>query len=194
MGILVIPLLDFLQNRFVLRFLPFCKKLVTAALGPDLGGGGEENLHRCLGQNYGPNVPAIHDDVVLFGDFPLHIQQHFPHAGVGGNQAGFLRNLLGADVVCHIHPIHYHVLQAAFVIFNSNGQLINVTVDPIHILGADTPKIHKICHRAINRAGIHITIPQLRGKLAGNGALPGPGGAIDGYGNSFHHDIHPLLF
>ena len=45
-----------------------------------------KNLYGGLRQHHGADIPAVHDDVVLLGDLPLHVQQHIPDNGVSGDQ------------------------------------------------------------------------------------------------------------
>ena len=113
---------------------------------------------------------------------------------MGRNQAGLLRNVLGPDLTGHIHTVHDHVLQAVIIIFNADGQLIDVTVDSIDIFRGDAPQIQKICHGAVNGTGVHIVITQFLGQPLGNGALTGTGRAVDGDGISFSHSMIPLSY
>ena len=187
MGVLIVPLLNVLEDFIVVRLLSLRNQLVRAALCPHLRGRGEENLHRGLGQYHGADVPAVHDDVVLLGHFPLHVQQQVPDDGVGRNETGLLGKVGGADIAGHVHAVHDHVLDALVVVLDADGQLVDVAGDAVYVLGTDAPQVEEIGHGAVNRPGVHVVKAQLFCKSSGDGGLSRPGGAVNGDGNWFCH-------
>ena len=183
----MVPLNDLLENGGQLCLLTLGDQLVIAALCPNLGGSGQEDLHLCLGQHHSADIPAIHNAVILTGNLTLHIQQHITNHLVGGNQACLLGDVLGADLTGNVHAVHDHVLLAFFVILDLDGQLVDVALHTVCILGADAQKIQEICHGAVDSAGIHIAVAQLFGQGLCNGGFACTGRAVDCDIHSFSH-------
>ena len=193
-GVLVVPLLDLLQDLIEVCLLPLGSQLLGTAPGPDLRRCRQEDLHGSLRQHHGADVPAIHDDVIFPRHRALHIQQGFPDDGMSRNQTGFLPDFLGADISSHIHAVHDHVLNTLFIVFDTNGQFIDVAGDAVNILGRNTPQVKKVCYGAVNGTGIHIMIAQFLCQTAGNGGLTSPRRAINGDGDFLSHSTFLFHF
>ena len=149
------------------------------ALGTNLSRSRQKNLHIRVGQHHGADIPAIHDHIVLTGHFPLHIQQHIPDHRMGRHQACLLGDILGADIISYIHAVHQHVLLSLFIIFNVDGQFINVTFHTVHILGADAQQVHKVRNGTVNGTGIHIVKAQFLCQSLGHGGFACTGRAVN---------------
>ena len=159
-GVLVISLLNFLKNSGIIRLFAPGRQFLGPALCPDLRCGSEEDLHRGLGQYHRANVPAVHNYVVLPGNLPLHLQKQIPNQRLGRHKAGFLGDILGADVPRHIHAVHDHMLNTFLIIFHGDVQFIDIPADSVGIFGADSPQIEEIRYCAVNGTGVYIIIPQ----------------------------------
>ena len=131
---------------------------------------------------------------MLPGHLPLHIQQHIPHYLVGRYQRCLLGNILRADLIRYIHTVHQHVLLAGFIVFNFNGQLVNITLDTVHILGADTQQVKEVRNGAIDSAGIHIIVAQFLGKCLGDSTFACAGRTVNGDAVSLRHNHFLVSF
>ena len=110
MRIVIVPLTHFLQHLFIAFRRPPLLQFPEAAHGPLLHRGRQEDLHRGVRQDHGPDVPAVHHHVVFTSQLPLHFQQMGPHRRMGGDRGGVQGDLRQTDLIGHIRTVQRHML------------------------------------------------------------------------------------
>ena len=162
------------------RRLAALLQLQPAAAGPDLRGGGEEDLDVGPRQHHGPDVAAVHDHIVLPGQAPLLLHQECPHLRDGGDGGSKGGDLMPADLRRHVLPVEIHVLQAVRSVFHRDIQGLQQGDHRLGVRGVHPCPKGLQAHGAVDGPGVHVQKPQRLRQGLGQGRLPGPGGAVDG--------------
>ena len=115
MCIVVVPPVHVLKNFLKGNGLTFFGKLLMAAARTFLGGRGEKNFHIRVRQDYGADVTAIHNNIVLGGDFFLQIKKEIPHAWYRRHSRSPHRYLGSANLVGHVLSVQKNTLFAVHI-------------------------------------------------------------------------------
>ena len=184
--VVMVPLEDVPQDGVQVGLLAPLPQLQQPALRPGLGGGGQKDLHVRPGQDHRADVPAVHDHVVLPGLPALKVQQEVPHLGDGGHLGGQTGDLMLPDGPGHVLPGQEHPLFPVGAVVHGDVQPLQQG-DHLGRVGGVGPRPQgPEGHRAVDGPRIHIEIPQLAGQGPGQGALSGPGGAVNGDADVLH--------
>ena len=167
--VLFIPLDDVPENGLQLRLLSPLLQFQQAAAGPGLRRGGKEDLCPRVREHHRPDVPAVHDHVVLHGLTALKVQQEVPHRGQGSHLGGQSGDLVDPDSLCHVTSRQVHPLYTICPIIHAQVQPLQQRGDLLRVGWIRPCLPGPQGHRAVDGPRVYIQIPQLPGQR------PGPG-------------------
>ncbi len=179
----VIPIADVLKHLLIVRLDALFGKLPEAALGAALGGGGEENFQRRVRQDDRADIAPVHDDALAARHAALRLHEKIAHKGIGRDLGGAHGVFRRADLRGDVLPAEQHPLYARVVIRQLDLKLRQQRAHGVGVLAGRAGAPDGVRNRAVNGARVHIDQPEAPGCGAGDGALSGTGGPVDGDGN-----------
>ena len=188
MGVVPVPALDILQHLLIgLRCSPLLQ-FQAAAFGPGLRRGSQKDLHLCMGQHDGTDIPAVHNDIMGLGQLTLTLQQKRPHLRIGRHHRCAGRDLGQPDLGCDVLPVQMHMLQSVRSIGELHADLRQGGNDSCLVCRIDPLVQHIAGNGPVDGAGVHIEVAQRRGGFPGQRTLPGTGGAVYGNADGIHEN------
>ena len=156
--------------------LPPCGQLLPAALGADLGRGGDIELGDGVRGDDRADIATVQNGAAgLTGEVLLQLQKRGAHARIAGDPAGRLaRMTLGQARI---------VRQAGEV--QRQGRRLGCSR-----VAQIPPRVqHRQTHRAIQQAGVQMRQAIVRRQTGGDSALARGGGAVDGDDERLGQDL-----
>src|SRR6185503_18420279 len=104
-GVTLVPLPDVAQKTLNVNRVSFFDQLLISPMRALLGSGGDEHLHRRIGEHDGSHVTAVGDEPGRAAKGMLAVEQRRTHPGSDGYLRRIGADLLAADRLGDVAPV-----------------------------------------------------------------------------------------